>query len=148
MTPGLIRISFLRHNCNSILKDTPFLPHLQTRFRGFFHGSTRPKNTSYGQRTNILIIREIQENATNEIMTFSDLHFSWFLTSISVMAPFLSSSHFIDFQCFARIFQPFSGPPKGSRIYLCSLLNRPVRKTLWSCSGKWLSSYHEGKRNP
>ena len=38
----------------------------------------KAKNTSYDQRTNIFIIREIQGNATNETTTFSGLHFSRF----------------------------------------------------------------------
>jgi len=84
--------------------------------------STRPKIVNLGQYTKALIIKEIRGNATNEIMPILNHLFSWFIMPISLSPPFLTYSHFPDFQYIAQIFRPSSDPPIGSRFQVFGLL--------------------------
>ena len=59
-------------------------------------------------------------------MPLFEPYFSRFLKALC--SPFLSNSHFPVFQYIAQIFPPSLCPPKGSRFYLCSLLQRKNQK--------------------
>ena len=67
-------------------------------------------------------------------MPLFEPYFSRFLKALC--SPFLSNSHFPVFQYIAQIFPPSLCPPKGSRFYLCSLLNRPALGLAFSSSQK------------
>ena len=87
-------------------------------------GSRGTMILNLSQKAKSLIIKAIRKTDIYEIMPIPIARFAHFSTPISVRAPFLSNSHLLDFQYIPQPFQPFLCPPKGSRFYLCSLLNR------------------------